>query len=498
MEQKNADQGSLSDEVNQKKDDLKVERLKAQEYHKVQRCQQYSSPEDCALNDTMQADSKDHPQRMNYADNMAQENGWNNPRQINNPYNMAQGNGWNNPRQINNPYNMAQGNGWNSSQQINNPYNMAQGNGWNNAQQMNNPYNMAQGNGWNNAQQMNNPNNMAQGNSQYNIPQETWQYNPQFISHNQNNENQNGGQFPEQYDNIDTYEAGKIIRNSGLALFFMALAVLISGSVFSILVNRFCPEIVDTNWYVWASTAFAIIGVGFPVFLLIARKIPNSPKGPVIKLGASRFIALFFICMSAMYITNIFSVIFTFMIASLKGDTELFNPAAEAIMNSNYVIALIYASFIAPVMEEITFRKILLDKLRRFGDIPAILMTGVAFGLFHMNLSQFFYATVLGFIFAYITIRTNTIKYSIILHMMVNFISTAITPIVTKKNIADLLMIWVFGSMILGGVFFVLNFKKIRLGKTVPQIRKSTYILNAGIILYILLCFIMIIYATIV
>ena len=53
-------------------------------------------------------------------------------------------------------------------------------------------------------------------------------------------------------------------------------------------------------------------------------------------------------------------------------------------------------------------------------DKVAIITTAILFGLFHANFSQFFYAVALGMIFAYVTLKTGTIKYSIILHIVVN------------------------------------------------------------------------------
>jgi membrane protease YdiL (CAAX protease family) len=307
----------------------------------------------------------------------------------------------------------------------------------------------------------------------------------------QYNQGQNGTQQNEIL--MDGMKPKKIVSWAGLALFVLAIVVLGVQTLIEVLVTNFKPEMADTNWYVWAVTAVSLIVIGFPVYFLIIRTIPNSPKGETVRLKPSRFIVIFFICTAAMYITNFISIIITLAIALVKGE-ELINPAAEAILNGNFVVSLIYAALIAPVFEELIFRKLLLDKLRRFGDVPAILMTGIAFGLFHLNLSQFFYATVLGFIFAYVVIRTNNIIYSIILHMMINFISTAITPLVTNQNMIGMMLIgvWVMVSITIGAVFFVVNIRNIRLEKKPPVMKASDFILNPGVILYILVCLVMI------
>lgn len=294
-------------------------------------------------------------------------------------------------------------------------------------------------------------------------------------------------------------QAKKILNKIGLALFVTSLSVLLSQVLIEFLVKKLYPAAAETDWYVWGVTAISMVGIALPLFWLLMKLIPDTPKGEVVKLKPGKFIMLFFICTAAMYITNMMSSMLTLGIAYLKGEGELFNPVADAMINSNLVIATIYASIVAPVTEELIFRKLLLDKLRRFGDIPAILMTGIAFGLFHMNLSQMFYAAVLGFIFAYITIRTNTIRYAILLHVMVNFIGTMVSQTATLHSMVITILIgqWVFGSIIAGIIFFIINLKKIKLIKgEYPFVKKSAFLLNPGAILYILVCTVMIVVIT--
>ncbi|HEX3077690.1 MAG TPA: CPBP family intramembrane glutamic endopeptidase, partial [Lachnospiraceae bacterium] len=176
------------------------------------------------------------------------------------------------------------------------------------------------------------------------------------------------------------------------------------------------------------------------------------------------------------------------------------NPLANLFTRSNIAYSILYAAIAAPIVEELIFRKFLLNKLRRYGDVPAILITAFAFGLFHMNLAQFFYAMALGIIFAYVTIRTNTVRYSILLHIMINAIGTAVAPLAVKTNIifSSIIVMWVFGVIAAGVVILILNIKKIRLYKAAcPLEKKSDYFLNAGTILYTLMCLVMIVIATV-
>ena len=84
---------------------------------------------------------------------------------------------------------------------------------------------------------------------------------------------------------------------------------------------------------------------------------------------------------------------------------------------------VIYTCLVAPFMEELLFRGVLLRKARRFGDRTAVVFTAVMFGLMHGNLNQFLYAVVIGLVLGYLAVRTNRILYNVLLHMTVNSFS---------------------------------------------------------------------------
>ncbi len=292
----------------------------------------------------------------------------------------------------------------------------------------------------------------------------------------------------------------KILSQSALGLFIMGLAVILTQIIVTSAAVYIKADIMETGWFTWVLTAFSMIGIALPTFYLFSRKIPDTPKAQVVRIKPLTFLGIFLVCTAAMYITNFFSIFITFLIALLKGQSYMdLNPLTEVFTGSNFVLTMLYAAIAAPIVEEVIFRKLLLNKLRRYGDVPAILMCGFAFGLFHMNLSQFFYAAALGMIFSYITIRTNTIRYSILLHVMINFIGAAATPFATKPSlvVSAIMAAWVFASIAAGTVIFCLNIKKIRLYPGIPLQKKSKYFFNPGTILYTLMCLIMIVIATV-
>lgn len=287
----------------------------------------------------------------------------------------------------------------------------------------------------------------------------------------------------------------KILSLCGLYLSLMTIALFAVQALLIFIVGMAFPEVAEEGWFNIALTAIGVAGVGLPVFYVLMKRVPDSEIGEQKKLSFGQFIGFFMVCMAGTYISNMVGSFINVLIELIKG-LEVINPL-DSLFDGNMVLAMIYAVICAPILEELIFRKILLDKLRRFGDIPAMLLTGFAFGIFHFNLAQFFYATVLGIFFAYITLRTNRIRYAILLHMMVNSIGAGVVPLVANgENMVGLGLItaWLFISMIIGSILFIINVKKIKLVKLAkPLVRKMDYIFNPGALMFLIIGIIVII-----
>ncbi|MHC1695293.1 MAG: lysostaphin resistance A-like protein [Eubacteriales bacterium] len=87
------------------------------------------------------------------------------------------------------------------------------------------------------------------------------------------------------------------------------------------------------------------------------------------------------------------------------------------------VLYFIGVAIVAPIVEEVMFRGVMLNELKPYGSTAAIVITSLLFGFIHGTPYAFFYATAIGLIFAYITIKTGSIFYSVITHMVFNSVS---------------------------------------------------------------------------
>ena len=158
--------------------------------------------------------------------------------------------------------------------------------------------------------------------------------------------------------------------------------------------------------------------IAFPIFIYMMKKIPASAPQEN-KLSAKRFIKYVLISMFVMYVGNYLSTIVLTYIESLFNIVPE-NALNTMMSNTDIVLSVAFVGIIGPIIEELMFRKLLIDRLTPYGDLIAIIVPSLIFGLFHGNLYQFFYAFFLGMAFSYIYLRSGKIIYSISIHMFIN------------------------------------------------------------------------------
>ena len=95
--------------------------------------------------------------------------------------------------------------------------------------------------------------------------------------------------------------------------------------------------------------------------------------------------------------------------------------------NNNLIplyISILSSGIIGPILEEILFRYILLNKLKKFNTKKtSIIIATIIFGIIHINPIKIIYAMILGLVLNIIYSKTNNIKSSIIIHISANIIS---------------------------------------------------------------------------
>lgn len=84
-------------------------------------------------------------------------------------------------------------------------------------------------------------------------------------------------------------------------------------------------------------------------------------------------------------------------------------------------LGILSYGILAPLGEETVFRGIVYGKLKRISNVPiAVILSGLAFGLFHGNLVQAVYATVMGVVLALVYELFGSILASMLFHAIAN------------------------------------------------------------------------------
>lgn len=99
------------------------------------------------------------------------------------------------------------------------------------------------------------------------------------------------------------------------------------------------------------------------------------------------------------------------------------------ISSTPYLILLSLVAVLPSITEEVTIRGVVLSGYKNKNKYLAALITGLFFGILHLDPQQFLYATVLGFILALLVRITNSIFSACILHFIINGTSVTLSKI---------------------------------------------------------------------
>lgn len=83
-------------------------------------------------------------------------------------------------------------------------------------------------------------------------------------------------------------------------------------------------------------------------------------------------------------------------------------------------IMYFYACLLGPVLEELLYRGVLLQSMRRYNERFAIFLSAAIFGLMHQNYQQFVLGFLIGIPLAVVTIKYNSIIPAICTHIVMN------------------------------------------------------------------------------
>ncbi len=102
---------------------------------------------------------------------------------------------------------------------------------------------------------------------------------------------------------------------------------------------------------------------------------------------------------------------------------DRWQPKHAAAFGANFLVIAV----VAPVVEELLFRGIGFNLLRRFGDTAAILATGLAFGLYHGLVNALPILTLFGIALAWLRLRTRSVYPGMLVHAAFNAVALIVS-----------------------------------------------------------------------
>ena len=320
-------------------------------------------------------------------------------------------------------------------------------------------------------------------------------------------------------------EMKKAAVKIGWKYFVFGVVVIIAQYIYAwLLPEKYYTE----SWANFLQIIIPTYCIAFPVLCLLVCKMPKVQMEKK-KMGFWKIVITVIIgsgiCGVGMVIGTVVGELITLPFGVSASDN---NSLGNLMIMSDPFWRILTVGILAPIFEELIFRKLLIDRVIKYGEFCAIMMSGIMFGLFHGNFAQFFFATGLGMLFAFVYARTGKIWYTILLHMVVNMTTSVITtPLAMKvlehmeviNKISELstrpneLMAYlenpevmqVYGYMMVyacwmmflavcaltGVILFFVFLKKFKLKETPMGVKNGTVFLksfvNGGMILFILM-----------
>ncbi len=186
-----------------------------------------------------------------------------------------------------------------------------------------------------------------------------------------------------------------------------------------------------TSLITFAMIVISVDIIGFPLILGLTGKIPTR-EIPKQKFGFFKFLPYIFMTFGiGIPLSFVGSLVNTILTVPFGGSNT--SVILELLNSSSILPRILVVGILAPIFEELIFRKVLIDRLSRYSTFLAIFVSGLFFGLYHGNFSQFFFATGIGLLFAFLYSKTGKIHLTIILHMIVNLFTSVITTTALQK-----------------------------------------------------------------
>lgn len=243
-------------------------------------------------------------------------------------------------------------------------------------------------------------------------------------------------------------------RNIGFVALALAFIFLFSTAlqimIAAVVTLAGGAKLFDNIVFSWAVGSLPMYFVAMPLSILFFKQCDKTIEPTPKKLTPWCFFLVLSASFVGSYAFSILGNIVNRIFSAMLG-REAINEIEELTVSAPIWANILFLVILSPIFEEIFFRKLVIDRLLPYGELPAVILSGVTFGLIHGNFNQFFYAVAIGMIFGLVYLRTGNILYSIGMHMILNLIGG-----VYASEVLKLLDAGSSVGVVLNAIYFVL------------------------------------------
>ena len=195
-----------------------------------------------------------------------------------------------------------------------------------------------------------------------------------------------------------------------------------------IIIKSFAPQLLEVEGFNTVLSIVTMYLAGFPIAVIVLLLANKGPVWDKKRISFGKWLKLFCISSAMLYAGSIIANVVNAFLNFIPG-ANAYN-VADDIIDGPLWLSTLASVVLAPIVEELLFRKLLIDRMRCYGEKTAIFISALCFGLFHGNFSQLFYAFAVGLLFGYIYSKTRRLWYTISLHAAVNFFFGTVSELV--------------------------------------------------------------------
>ena len=187
--------------------------------------------------------------------------------------------------------------------------------------------------------------------------------------------------------------------------------------------------VMDINMPLWGSYLISQAIVLLPALIYVAiHKINIIACMPYRRLRISDgLLSLLFgyaLVPTMLFVSNLTSLF----------STNYVQDSVQELIAYPFVVQLLIIAVLPACVEEFVFRGLIYHSYRKNGILGAAVLSGLVFGLMHLNINQLSYALLMGIVFALLVEATGSMYSSMLAHFAANSYSIIMMQLVSMTS----------------------------------------------------------------